>query len=187
MATNTRDNQRQDPLPQGTWSVDPTQSELGFSAKGMFGLATVKGTFTNYEGELTVHPEGASGELRITAPSLDTRNPKRDKHLRSPDFFHVERYPTVTFTLTDVKPAPDGTLEGGVAFCRFVRTACGSPPHWMSPRTAIISISAPSSASTALLSGVGWSKLGMIKGPANLRAKAGAGASVLTAGQLEHL
>ena len=169
MATDTP-NTRRDTLPQGTWSVDPTQSELGFSAKGMFGLATVKGGFGSYEGELKVGADGANGELRITASSLDTRNPRRDKHLQSADFFEVDRYPVVTFTLTDIEPASDGTLKGtGVLQIRDNRLQITTPLD-VTQHDEHLHLATEVSVDRAA-AGVGWSKLGMIKGPANLHAR----------------
>jgi polyisoprenoid-binding protein YceI len=97
-------------LPTGTWHVDAGASEAKFSSRGMFGLANVKGTFESSEGELVVSAAGASGELRIQAASLDTKNKKRDEHLRSADFFDVVNSPVVRFTLADISPAADGSL-----------------------------------------------------------------------------
>jgi polyisoprenoid-binding protein YceI len=101
-------------LPQGNWLVDPAASELAFKARGMFGLAMVTGRFAEFEGELRVDDTASTGELRIKAASLDTRNTKRDTHLRSADFFDVEEYDTVTFSLSSIERSPDGgtTLTG---------------------------------------------------------------------------
>src|SRR5258705_13975556 len=98
-------------LPQGTWHVDPDASELTFSSRGAFGLVAVHGSFGSYEGELEVDGRNVRGELRIHAATLDTKHEKRDAHLRSADFFHVTEHPTVTFSLIELVPAADGTLE----------------------------------------------------------------------------
>jgi polyisoprenoid-binding protein YceI len=97
------------PLPDGTWRVDPGRSEIGFAVKAMWGLVTVRGVFGTYEGRLTARAGGASGELTIDAASLNTRHDKRDRHLRSPDFFDVERHPRIVLMATAVT-APDGGL-----------------------------------------------------------------------------
>ena len=63
-------------------------------------MTTVRGRFTSFRGTLTAdeaHPEGCCVELEIDAASIDTGSPDRDVHLRSADFFDVERYPTITF------------------------------------------------------------------------------------------
>src|ERR1700728_2636648 len=89
-------------LPQGTWGIDPERSELSFAVKNMWGLQTVRGVFGTYQGTLAVRAHGVTGALAIEAGSLDTSLKKRDRHLRSPDFFDVERYPQIAFTVTAV-------------------------------------------------------------------------------------
>ncbi len=109
--------QREDPaltLPAGTWQVDPAASSLEFRVKTMWGLATVKGTFGSYRGTLTVAEDGtAAGELSVDVESLDTKNAKRDKHLRSPDFFHSELHPTIRFRSTSITARPGGLTIAG--------------------------------------------------------------------------
>jgi polyisoprenoid-binding protein YceI len=103
-------------LPDGVWSVDPQHSEVGFAVKAMWGLATVRGAFRAYRGRLDVGPGRTAGELTIDAGSLDTGNRRRDGHLRSPDFFDVERHPEVVFTAAALTPCPDGlTVSGELA------------------------------------------------------------------------
>ena len=63
-------------VPEGTWRVEPNAGELTFSARGVFGLVPVRGTFGAYEGELEVGGGDARGELRIDAATLDTKNKK---------------------------------------------------------------------------------------------------------------
>jgi polyisoprenoid-binding protein YceI len=100
-------------FPEGTWNVDPGRSEIGFAVKAMGGLATVRGVFSAYDGSLTTGSTGAGGELTIVAASLDTGNRRRDRHLRSPDFFDVERHPQIVFTATGVAPNDDGLTVAG--------------------------------------------------------------------------
>ena len=110
MAVSQHQSTRTVELPDGAWRVDPQASNLTFRSRGVFGLVPVRGTFGDYEGELDVAGGQASGALRINAATLDTKNAKRDTHLRSADFFHVTEYPTVTFSLIKLAPAADGTL-----------------------------------------------------------------------------
>ena len=72
------------------------------------------GHFTSYEGALQVEQTGAvTGALTVQAATLDTKNKKRDEHLRSADFFDVEQQPTIRFSPTAITPAPDGlTITG---------------------------------------------------------------------------
>ena len=111
--TTTTDNITADAaglaLPDGIWDVDLEQSELGFAVKVLGWLTTVRGTFRAFDGILNVRAGNASGELLVAADSLDTHNKRRDRHLRSADFFDVERHPRAVFTATSVAPQ-DGAL-----------------------------------------------------------------------------
>ena len=82
-----------------TWELDPTHSSVEFSVKHMM-MTTVKGRFSKIRGTITAdeeHPEGCCVEVEIDAASLDTGVADRDGHLRSADFFDVDRYPKITF------------------------------------------------------------------------------------------
>ncbi|MGO9498976.1 MAG: YceI family protein [Solirubrobacteraceae bacterium] len=112
-ATDRRDHSPGLPLSDGVWTVDPQRSEIGFAVKALWGLHTVRGVFGAYDGTLTVQPGGTAGKLTIEAASLDTGHGKRDRHLRSPDFFDVEPHPQIVFTATSVTALQDGlTVEG---------------------------------------------------------------------------
>src|ERR1700693_1442394 len=83
----------------GTWHLDPNRTTIEFHTKAVWGLAKVKGTFSAVSGSGVVGDRGTiSGELVVDANSIDTRNKRRDKHLRSADFFDVSAYPTFSFT-----------------------------------------------------------------------------------------
>jgi polyisoprenoid-binding protein YceI len=90
----------------GSWRLDPQRSSVEFSAEHLWGLQTVKGHFGEYEGRLDLSATPAI-ELTIEAASLETGNPKRDKHLRSGDFFDVENHPQVRFVSDSVSVPPD--------------------------------------------------------------------------------
>lgn len=105
-------------LPTGTWTVDPAHSSVEFQVKHM-GIATVKGFFSEFEGTLEVGEDlsqaKASGTVEVA--SVDTREPKRDEHLRSADFFDVERFPQITFQSTALTPVDEDTfhIEGDLS------------------------------------------------------------------------
>jgi polyisoprenoid-binding protein YceI len=78
------------------WQIDPTRSAVEFRARGMWGMAAVKGAFSRYHGTLDLSARPAI-ELTVETDSLDTKNKRRDAHLGSPDFFSVEAHPYVRF------------------------------------------------------------------------------------------
>jgi polyisoprenoid-binding protein YceI len=95
----------------GSWQVDPDRSGATVRCKTMWGLATVKGTFSNLTGGCEVTESGASGDVRIPVNTLSTGIAKRDAHLRGPEFFDVERFPDVTASVTAVDPKGPDTAE----------------------------------------------------------------------------
>jgi polyisoprenoid-binding protein YceI len=84
-------------LTQTVWRIDPSRSSVEFQVPHAWGLAKVKGQFDRYEGTLDLRSEPAI-ELTVNADSINTKNEKRDKHLRSDDFFGVQAHPLVHFT-----------------------------------------------------------------------------------------
>jgi polyisoprenoid-binding protein YceI len=109
MSTTTRTSTAA--IATGTWSVDPSHSTVGFSVKHM-GIATVRGEFTEFDGALTVGEDGAmSATASVRAASVDTREPQRDDHLRSPDFFNAEAHPVIGLESTAVTQVDDETIE----------------------------------------------------------------------------
>lgn len=92
-----------------TWTIDPAHSEVGFAVKHMK-ITTVKGWFTGVEGTVAVHdsdPSQSSVDVSIDASTINTRVADRDTHLRSGDFFDVEKWPSITFRSTRVEGATD--------------------------------------------------------------------------------
>jgi polyisoprenoid-binding protein YceI len=82
-------------LSSGHWTVDPAHSTIEFRVKRMV-IETVKGRFRQFAGEIAPGTEPTVSGV-IDVASLDTLHTDRDEHLRSPDFFDVERYPEITF------------------------------------------------------------------------------------------
>jgi len=85
----------------GSWRLDPHRSSVEFRAGHVWGLATVTGHFDDYYGRLDLSANPAI-ELTIDAASLQTGNRKRDKHLRSADFFDAQNHPRVRFVSDSV-------------------------------------------------------------------------------------
>ncbi len=91
------------------WEIDPAHSQATFAVKHMM-LSTVKGQFNVIGGHLHIdeqHPENSWVDAQADVNSIDTRDPKRDAHLRSPDFFDAEKYPTLNFKSTKVERIGD--------------------------------------------------------------------------------
>jgi polyisoprenoid-binding protein YceI len=81
-----------------TYKIDKAHSEVAFQVRHL--LTKVRGRFTDFEGSILyneANPEQSSVTFTIQAGSIDTAEPDRDKHLRTPDFFDVETFPTLTF------------------------------------------------------------------------------------------
>lgn len=95
-----------------TWKLDPVHSVAEFKVKHMM-ISNVKGHFPKVAGSL-LHDESdptkSHVDVSIEAASIETRDPQRDAHLKSPDFFDVEKYPTLSFKSTGVSRRGDGEL-----------------------------------------------------------------------------
>ena len=89
------ENTNEQLLASGSWQVDPAYSAIEFRVRHLM-FETVKGRFRDFDGAVVA---GATPAIwgSIRAASLDTLHEERDEHLRSPDFFDVERYPEITF------------------------------------------------------------------------------------------
>ena len=93
-------------IPAGTWTIDPSHSEVGFSVRHLM-VSKVKGNFESFEGSLTIgeDPLQSSVQVEVDLSSINTRDANRDGHLKSNDFFEVENFPKMTFVSTKVEPA----------------------------------------------------------------------------------
>ena len=88
-----------DSLTSTKWAVDPTHTEVQFKVKHLV-ISTVTGTFNSFSGNVTSEGDdfdNAKVEFSIAANSIDTNNADRDGHLKGPDFFNAEKYPSLTF------------------------------------------------------------------------------------------
>jgi polyisoprenoid-binding protein YceI len=100
------------PTSVGVWSVDPLRSTIGFKAKSMWGLAPVKGRFTEFggDGQIT-DTQTIFGRIDIHTASLDTKLGMRDEHLRSADYFDAEKFPDISVVVTGAEAINGDTVD----------------------------------------------------------------------------
>jgi polyisoprenoid-binding protein YceI len=93
----------------GSWTLDPAESRVVLSSKSMWNMVKVNGVFRDVAGEGTVTADGqVTGTITVAATSVDTKNAKRDTHLRSADFFDADNHASIVFTVGGVAPATAG-------------------------------------------------------------------------------
>ncbi len=95
------------------WTLDNTHSTVDFTVKHMM-IATVRGRFKDFEGTLELNEENPSAsriEGTVDVASIDTNDANRDGHLRSADFFEVEKFPTMHFRSTRIEPVSDSRFK----------------------------------------------------------------------------
>ncbi|APU14680.1 YceI family protein [Actinoalloteichus fjordicus] len=98
----------------GTWTIDQAHSEIGFSVRHMM-ISKVRGRFTEFSGEFVTaeNPVDSSVTAEIVLNSIHTGNEGRDNHIRSADFFEVEKHPTMTYRSTSIRlDGEDPVIEG---------------------------------------------------------------------------
>ena len=92
------------------WNIDPAHTSVGFVARHM-GLSKVRGQFSSFRGEIEGDPNDittAKGWFEVDMASIDSRNADRDAHLKSADFFDVEKHPTMRFESKRIERSGDG-------------------------------------------------------------------------------
>ena len=98
----------------GTWTIDPVHTDVSFIVRHMM-VSKVRGRFARVEGQIVTaaNPLESAATATIDLASIDTGNEQRDAHLRSPDFLDVEKYPTMTYRSTGIRPSGDGFVVDG--------------------------------------------------------------------------
>ena len=102
----------------GEWVLDPRTSSIRLKSKSL-GVVPVNGVFRDVSGNGTISADGeVSGTVRVAAASIDTKNAKRDTHLRSADFFDSGSHPDITFTADGIQASGRGAVVTGVLSVR---------------------------------------------------------------------
>ena len=100
-------------LTTGTWAIDPVHSSINFSVRHLM-VSKVRGKFGNFSGAIAITEDGTpSVNAEIAVDSVNTGNDQRDAHIKSPDFFDVETYPTARFASTTVQSEGDNYILNG--------------------------------------------------------------------------
>ncbi|WP_299769777.1 YceI family protein [uncultured Dokdonia sp.] len=90
---------------EATWTIDKSHSSIGFDIDHLV-ISQTEGTFNEYDATIKADASDfsdATFDITIQAASVDTKNERRDNHLRNADFFNVEKYPTINFKVTEFK------------------------------------------------------------------------------------
>jgi polyisoprenoid-binding protein YceI len=104
-------------LTAGTWVIDLAHSEVSFTVRHLM-VSKVRGTFTKFEGQIEVGEDllASSVTATIDLSSIDTRDAGRDTHLRSADFFEIEKFPSMTYQSTSIRAEGDHfVVEGNLS------------------------------------------------------------------------
>lgn len=98
----------------GAWTIDPVHSDVSFIVRHMM-VSKVRGNFTSVSGDIVTagNPQESSATATIDLTSITTGNEQRDNHIRSADFFEVEKYPTMTYRSTAISPTDGGYVVEG--------------------------------------------------------------------------
>lgn len=102
-------------MSQHTWEIDTTHSSVNFWVRHMV-ISKVHGRFTRWNGTIVLDDADiskSSVDVTIDATSIETHEPKRDAHLRSPDFFDVEKFPTLAFKSKKIQESGGGLAVRG--------------------------------------------------------------------------
>lgn len=153
----------------GQWTLDPNGSSVSISHSTLWGLVKVKGSFSGLRGEGQVGADGAvTGVFAVDAASIDTKNKKRDDHLRSDDFFKVEAHPEIIFEARSARADGPSLVVDGVLTAAGVSRRLEVPVAVIDAQDDAITVQANIPVDRAD-HGMSFNQMGMIRGRANAR------------------
>ncbi|HEY1829926.1 MAG TPA: YceI family protein [Acidimicrobiales bacterium] len=164
----------------GKWALDPSQSSVSFLQKTMWGLVPVKGVFAIVSGAGEIGTDGSiSGLIEVDAASVNTKNKKRDNHLRSSDFFDVAKYAVITYRVTGASVVEPGTtvaLDGELEVAGQRRPLAlvadvADGADGADGGTDLVTLSATIPIERADY-GLTWNKMGAMRGPTTMTIRA---------------
>lgn len=169
----TLDTLLHDPDLAGVWNIASDRSAVTFKIRNMWGLLHVKGRFTEFAGDGQLTGNGAVfGRLDIQAASLNTGIGRRDEHLRSADFFDVERFGEISVVVTGVHPTGGNAADLRASFTIKGVTAPVPLPVTVTPAgDGSIQIAGETTIDRSQFD-IGWNKFGMIAPTAAVAAQA---------------
>lgn len=145
----------------GTWTLDTSKSTVGLRSKSMWGLVPVKGVFRTVSGTGAVAPGGAvTGTITVAAATVDTKNKKRDEHLRSADFFDSANHPDITVAVNGVTPSGDGVTVTGTLSVRDQARPLSFPATVSAPEAGQLWLDAEIQVDRSDF-GLTWNQMGM--------------------------
>jgi len=146
----------------GDWTLDGARSTVRLTTGVLGGLIPVRGVFGQVTGHGTVSPAGeVSGTMTVAAASIDTNTARRDKHLRSGDFFAADAFPHITFSVDRVEPSSEGVTVTGKLTVRGRTRPLAFPARVSIAGSGEVSLDAEVRINRADF-GLTWNLMGMI-------------------------
>lgn len=148
----------------GSWELDPSASEIRIEHKTLWGLATVRGQFRTFTGSGSVSADGAAaGAVTIDAASIDTKNKKRDEHLRSKAFFDVQQFPSIVVEVSLAAIRDDAAQVRSSLVVKGIREPLTFTGRFEEATADALTLTGTFTADRERF-GMSWNQAGMIKG-----------------------
>jgi polyisoprenoid-binding protein YceI len=148
----------------GLWQLDASSSTVAVGHRTIWGLVNVKGAFGTVKGGGEVHADGSvTGAIELDASSLDTKNAKRDTHLRSADFFDAGQHPEITFAVLGAKVEGDAVQLDGQLTVRGVSKPLSVPAKVTRTSPDDVTLDTEFTVDRGEF-GIAWNQLGMLRG-----------------------